>query len=384
MTTQTRPVALTATLCSDPEQFAALGPEWHRLYRNCRAATPFQSHPWLFSWWTSYGTAGRLRLVLVRQGDRLVGAAPLMLAYRPMPALVPLGGDISDFSDVLLDDECPGAAAALVRGLVLAARGAVIDLREVRPGGAAEQVWQHWPGVRRRLDDSVCLELPAVPLPKLLERLPSSSARRFRAKLRKLEALGIEERVVPEHEVPAAVATMLRLHGLQWHGRGVTPEHLRPRFAEHLVRATTQMVRTGDALLTEYRIGDEIMAADVTLMSSELAGGYLYGAHPELRAKKVDITTMLLRHDSRHVTESGRSVLSMLRGTEPYKLHWRPETLTNQRFLLARGSMGPALRLYAAQLAGREFAARTASRRMPAVRAWRTKLNNWRAGGARG
>ncbi|WP_461030362.1 GNAT family N-acetyltransferase, partial [Streptomyces sparsus] len=374
MTANPRPAGLSITLCRDAEQFAALGPQWHRLYRSCRAATPFQSHPWLYSWWMSYGTPGRLRVVTVRQGDRLVAAAPLMLAHRPLPVLVPLGGDISDFSDVLLDDTFPQAAAALVRGLALASRGAVVDLREVRPGGAAEQIWQRWPGPRQRLADSVCLELPAAPLPKLLERLPSSSARRFRAKLRKLEALGIEERVVSEHEVPAAVATMLRLHGMQWRGRGVTPEHLKPRFAEHLVRATTQMVRTGDALLTEYRIGEQVMAADVTLMSAELAGGYLYGAHPDLRARKVDITTMLLRHDSRHVTESGRSVLSMLRGTEPYKQHWRPETVTNQRFLLARGSMGPALRLYAAGLAGRELAVSTARRRMPAARAWRSKV----------
>lgn len=383
MKTMTTAPDLTISLCRAPAAFAALGPAWHDLYRRSRGATPFQSHPWLYSWWMSYGRRGRLRLVLVKQCDRLVAAAPLMLVHRPLPLLVPLGGEISDFSDVLLDDSCAGARGALTDGLLRAARGAVVDLREVRPGGAAEQLYRNWPGARRRLDDSVCLELPAAPLPELLERLPTRHARRFRAKVRKLEALGVEERVVPAEEVPGAVATMLRLHGLQWRGRGVTPEHLRPRFAEHLVRATRQMVGTGDAVVTEYRLDGEVMATDVTLMSADLAGGYLYGAHPELRARKVDITTMLLRHDARQVTETGCSVLSMLRGTEPYKQHWRPETLVNQRFLLAGRSLEPLLRLHAARQSARARAAAAVRTRMPYVLRWRSRLNSLRSDGAR-
>lgn len=376
---------VTVTVCRDPDRFAELAPRWNELHRRCRAATPFQSHPWLHSWWLSYGTPGRLRLVLVhRPAGQLIAAAPLMLTFRPMPVLVPLGGDLSDFGDILLDDSCAGTAAAvLVRELWRVARGAVIDLREVRPGAAAERLYDHWPGPRQRLPDSECLELPAAPLDALVERLPTSSARRTRAKLRKLDAVGIEERVVPEHEVPDAVATLLRLHSLQWQGRGVTPEHLRPRFAEHLVRAGTRMVASGDARLTEYRVDGEVLATRMMLMSADLAGGYLYGAHPDLRARKVDITTMLLRHDARHVAESGRSVFSMLRGTEPHKRHWRPVTVTNQRLLFARCELAPVLRLHTAQVAGRSAAAGVVRTRLPALCRWRSRLSSRHTEGGR-
>ncbi|MBW1602192.1 GNAT family N-acetyltransferase [Streptomyces sp. JJ66] len=366
--------ALTVSVCCDPQTFAELGPRWDALHRRSPSVTPFQSHAWLHSWWLSYGRPGRLRLVLVHRGTDLVAAAPLRLAYRPVPVLLPLGGPISDFFDVLLDPSCQDAPAALQRGLRQAAAGAVIDLREVRPGANAERLFRHWPGPRSRLCDSVCLELPGAPLDTLLERLPGRQARRFRAKLRKLDALGVTERVVPADEVPGAVATLLRLHGLQWRGRGVTPEHLRPRFAEHLTRAARQMARNGDAVLTEYHLDGEVVATDVTLLSADLAGGYLYGAHPGLRERKVDITTMLLRHDAQQVTASGRRVLSLLRGTEPYKLHWRPVTVTNQRFLLARRRLAPALRLLTAQAAGRAVAADAARVRLPQVRQWRTRL----------
>ncbi|MYR61861.1 glycosyl transferase family 1, partial [Streptomyces sp. SID625] len=68
---------LTTELVTDARAFAALAPQWTRLAGHCAAATPFQSHAWLHSWWQSYGTPGRLRLHLVREGAELVAAAPL-------------------------------------------------------------------------------------------------------------------------------------------------------------------------------------------------------------------------------------------------------------------------------------------------------------------
>ncbi|MFE9256180.1 GNAT family N-acetyltransferase [Streptomyces sp. NPDC006879] len=375
---------LTVTLCRDPRGFAALEAQWNRLQRCSTAATPFQSHAWLHSWWLSYGREGRLRLVLVRRGERLVGAAALMLVHRPLPLLVPLGGPITDYFDVLVDAaEAAAVVPALARGLYRAARSTVIDLREVRPGAAAERVVQAWPGERRQLTDSACLELPALDFDQLLTRMPTSNAQRTRAKARKLDALGIVERQIAPEEVPRAVANLLRLHELQWRGRGVTPEHLRPRFAEHLTRATRRMIRKGEANLTEFRLDGRVVAANVTLLSTGISGGYLYGADPELRSRKVDVATMLLRHDARRAVEGGQAALSLLRGTEPYKNHWRPETKVNQRYLLARGTLAPMLRLYESQLAGRERAADALRETLPTARDWRARLKNWRAGGAR-
>lgn len=348
----------TSEVCRDSDRFGALEAEWTALFRRSRTATPFQSHSWLHSWWLSYGTPGRLRIVLVRKGDALVAAAPLMLVRRPLPVLVQLGGTISDFSDVLLDDSCAdAAAAALAKALAEASRTAVIDLREVRPGAAAERVFGCWDGPRLRRADSPCLELPAVPIEELISRLPSSRAQRVRAKLRKADKLGIDEREVPEDEIPAAVERLLALHRLQWQGRKVTPEHLSARFSEHLTRSVRAMVSCGDARVTEFRLDGALVASDLTLMSAQLSGGYLYGADPVLRERKVDVASLLLRNGAQHITAAGGATLSMLRGNEPYKRHWRPETVRNQRLLLSRRWLAPSLRALAAGAAGRDLAA---------------------------
>ncbi|MCS0604986.1 GNAT family N-acetyltransferase [Streptomyces sp. LP11] len=345
--TRTRP-ALTTELVTDETAFARLGPAWDRLHARCARATPFQSHAWLHSWWLSYGRPGRLRLLLVRSDGELVAVAPLMLAHRPLPALVPLGGAISDYTDLLLDDADDGRAArALADALADTARGALIDLREVRPGGAAERVYDRWRGPRRDIPDSVCLELPAAPMDELVSRLPSAKAQqRARAKLRKLTALGVERRAVPASEAGAAVDRLLELHRLQWQGRKVTSEHLTARFRAHLVRAAGPMVRAGNAVVTEFRMDGEVVAVDLTLLSAQLAGGYLYGAHPDLRRRKADVAVMLLDACAEHAVRAGaggRGTLSLLRGDEPYKRHWRPEAVANRRLLLARRRTAPLL-----------------------------------------
>ncbi|MES5820989.1 GNAT family N-acetyltransferase [Streptomyces sp. RG80] len=351
-------------LVTDESVFAALAPDWGRLYGRCSPATPFQSHAWLHSWWLSYGRPGRLRVLVVRDGDDLVAAAPLMRVRRPVPSLVPLGGAISDYGDVLLDDEHgDAAAAALTEGLAAAARTALVDLREVRPGGAAERIYDHWPGPRRRVGDSLCLELPAVPMAELVTRLPSAKAQqRVRAKLRKLTALGIEQHAVEPDEVDKALRRLLELHRLQWEGRKVTSEHLLPRFRDHLVRSVAPMVRSGDAAVTEFRLDDDVVAVDLTLLSRRLAGGYLYGAHPCLRERKADVAVMLLDACSRHA----RGSLSLLRGNEPYKHHWRPEPVANQRLLLARRRTAPLLTAALFDVAAR-------SRGKELVRGWRER-----------
>ncbi|MFJ6293491.1 GNAT family N-acetyltransferase [Streptomyces griseoviridis] len=357
----------TTELITDDGDFAALAADWGRLYGRCGTATPFQSHAWLHSWWLSYGRRGRLRLLLVRDGGELVAAAPLMRAGGPVPSLVPLGGAISDYGDVLLDDgHGERAVDALTEALAGAARTALIDFREVRPGGAAERVYERWRGPRRRVGDSLCLELPAVPMDELLARLPSAKAQRVRAKLRRLTALGVERQVVGPDGVDRALRRMLELHRLQWQGRKVTSEHLRPRFCDHLVRSVGPMVRSGDAVVTEFRLDDDVVAVDLTLLSRRLAGGYLYGAHPRLRERKADVAVMLLDACAAHTGSGARGALSLLRGNEPYKHHWRPDPVVNQRLLLARRRTAPLLTAAVGDVAARR-------RGKELVRAWRER-----------
>ncbi|GAA5037308.1 GNAT family N-acetyltransferase [Thermocatellispora tengchongensis] len=508
-----------------------LAGEWDELYARCRAATPFQSHCWLWSWSRAYRAEGRVRLALACRGDRLVGAAPFLLEHRMgCRVLTPLGRGHSDFTDVLIgpdehpadeyaSDERPtdgyladehladeygagahragtphadahrawgdragghrggehgagehrggghrpdayradghrpdayradghrpdayqadgywadayrtdgyradahrtdgyradahradgyradgyGAhghrvdahradahraaelragdhragevAAALSLALLAEPGWDVIDLPEVRPGAAADHLMECWPGRAWTLPASTCLELPALPVDDVVARLAPRRAGKLRRSLRRIEAKGVEVTRVAAPDARRAMDALLRLHLAQWEGRGINREHLRPEFAAHLTRAAARLVEAGQGALTEFRIGGRLLACDFALIGSDFVGGYLYGAHPDLRAE-VDVLALLVRNGLELARELGRPTLSLLRGAEPYKDKWAGEPVPNRRLILGRGARAVA---YAAAVRARLAAEREAARRCPSLA---DRLRTWTA-----
>jgi CelD/BcsL family acetyltransferase involved in cellulose biosynthesis len=347
----------------------ALAAEWNDLQERSPGATPFQSHAWLASWWRSYGRPGRLRLVTVRRDGRLIALAPF---YRDGAALRPLGAEITDFHDVLLDREFAGEAAArLAAALAAELRGplARLDVPEVRADAALHALLPHWPRAARTLRASLVQYLPGVPMEEILTRLPGRTAQRTRVKLRKLAAAGVDVRLVPPWEVPEAVDRMLALHALQWRDRGATPEHMRGRFASHLRSAATGMAATERAQLREYRIDGRLIACDLMLQSRTMIALYVYGVHPEAR-ERLDIAGMLFGESLAHAVSTGRTELSLLRGNEPYKQRWRPDPAHNERLLLGPS---PAVAVAACLARAEDRAKDFARRRMPWLREVRNR-----------
>jgi hypothetical protein len=201
----------------------------------------------------------------------------------------------------------------------------------------------------------------------LVRQLPGHARKTVRRRLNQLDRLGVEVRAAGAGEADRAVADLLRLHALQWHGRAVNPEHLRPAFARHLAGAAGGMIDSGQAALLEYRVAGRLVASSLVVVCTDLAGGYLSGAHPDLR-EQADVTTLLLSSTLDLAHRLGCSTLSMLRGTEPYKLRWRPREAVNRRLLLARPGSRRAL-AYAAGVRARAGAIRLADERLPSLRA---------------
>src|SRR5690606_24554976 len=133
----------------DEQALVGLGDELRDLYDRSPAATPFQAYEWLRSWWGWYGTSGRLRLAVVRCRGRVVAAAPLMAGVRHgFPVLLPLAGEQSDFTDLLVDPVyADGAARHLTRALLDEHGWCALGLREFRPGAPAHQAARR--GARR-------------------------------------------------------------------------------------------------------------------------------------------------------------------------------------------------------------------------------------------
>jgi hypothetical protein len=224
-----------------------------------------------------------------------------------------------------------------------------------------------WPGPYWKLPAALCLELPAMPMADLVRELPSHTRKTVRRRLNQLGRLDLEIRAVTAAEADRAVADLVRLHAIQWQGRAVNPEHLRPAFRRHLAAAVRGMIGAGQAVLLEYRISGRLMASSLVVVGPDLVGGYLYGTDPQLR-DQVDVTTMLLADTLPMAHRLGCSTMSMLRGAEPHKMRWRPREAVNERVLLARPGSLRAL-AYAARVRIGRRAIRTVKQRWPWLRA---------------
>lgn len=365
----------TAEVRRGDDALAGLRPEWTDLFRRCRTATPFQAHAWLEAWWRAYGRPGRLRVVLVRRGGTLVGAAAFVLVRTGGCAvLVPVGGAFSDFTDALVDDACATEAAAEFVRAIDGMRGwQVIDFPQTRPGGVAgTALLTAWAGPKHDLAASLCLELPAVEFERFVAELPAHARKSVRRRVNQIGRLALDVREVEPGDAPRAVADLLRLHRAQWQGRGVNAEHVRPAFAAHLAAAVPEMIADGQAVLLEYRIGGDLVAANLVIVGTDLAGGYLYGADPALR-DRLDITTLLISTTMPIAVRGNRPTMSMLRGAEPYKQRWRPVEAVNRRVLLVR-PRSPRGLAYAAAVRTHGAAVRWAKERAPWLRGIRDRL----------
>ena len=113
-------MARTSEWIEDPASFAAHREEWDELA--ALDPSPFSRHAWLAVWWDAFGGDARLRVCLVREGDRLVAGLPLLrrgrglaaLANEHSPSFRPLAGD-------------PEARAALAAAVLES--GAPLELR---------------------------------------------------------------------------------------------------------------------------------------------------------------------------------------------------------------------------------------------------------------
>jgi CelD/BcsL family acetyltransferase involved in cellulose biosynthesis len=363
-------------LLTGNDALVGLRDEWDDLYARSRSATPFQCHAWLESWWAEYGTAGRLRLVLLRRDGELVAAAPLRLARRgPYRVLLPLGGDESDYHDVLLDPAA-GAGDRLAAAVRSVPGWDVLDLSEVRAGAAAEQLFAAWTGSRWRTRGAMCLELRAGSLADFVDGLPRHTAKTVKRKLRKIQAAPITAVSTPPADVPATVRRLLELHEGQWQGRPIDAEHLRPRFARHLSRALGAMVQRGQAELTRYELAGRPVVVDLEVVGPDFVGTYLAGFDPALR-EQVDVAVLMLSRAFGLAERRGQPVLSLLRGDEPYKSHWHPVRARNQRLLLGRPGRRAAAAGYAGLVLARRAAADAAKQRAPWLREARQRLRSY-------
>jgi CelD/BcsL family acetyltransferase involved in cellulose biosynthesis len=307
-----------------PEELAS---EWEGVFEADPDATPFVSPGWGLAWMRHLAYGAEPWLVTVREGERLVGLAPLALDRpRRKRMLRMIGKEPGDYWDVVAVPEHRETVSTAVAA-ELARRADEWDALYVatRPGDS----------ITRALAEDRSLVVgaravtscPRVTLPddfdEYLRLLPGSHRSNVRKHLRRLDEGQVELREVTDvSELDRAIARWHELHVKRWAAlsKRIDPTHLKPSFREFMLDAMRALVPQRLASVSEFLVDGEVAGVYVNLIDDEAFYWYLGGFEPS-RAK-LGLGKMSVAHGIRWSIETRRRYFDFTRGEEGFKYYF--------------------------------------------------------------
>ena len=280
-----------AELISDLAVAEALAPEWDELA--VAGSNPVAGPAWVLAWWRHVAPPGlQARVVVLREGQALIGLAPFYLASRRAGvAEYRLMAD--DFGVCMRPLALPGRERDLA-----AAVGRALDGGEPRAGrlrfgpmSAAtpwiEELRATWPGRRRPLVRTLRQEgVPAIRLrePSYEDWLATLSSK-LRRDLRRSERLFEEaqgtSRWSDAATLHADAEAFARLHSERWEGRGWSRlADLGPRLAPWLEDLCSGTLASGRVGLCVLELAGETICVDLHMSAGAEAVGVNVGWDP--------------------------------------------------------------------------------------------------------
>ncbi|MGD2065281.1 MAG: GNAT family N-acetyltransferase [Dehalococcoidia bacterium] len=292
---------------------------WDKLRHCLKWGSIFILPMWLKVWWEAFGGVDELYLRTVRQGEKIIGFAPLMVSEEVASFVG--SHDVSDFLDFAI---IAGRERDFFEILLdnLKERGIKkLDLRPVRPDST---VLTQLVGVAQNRgyevlcnSDDVSLELD---LPdswnEYLATLKSKQRHEVRRKLRRLwETNGVEHRCVDVgREVEGYLDVFLKLFSLSKHNKASFMNQKRERFFRSLAKA---MAETGLLRLGILQL-DKVPAA-MTMGFDYDDSHYLYNSAYDPQFSYLSVGLLCKVLCLKESIERGKRKWNFLKGGEPYK-----------------------------------------------------------------
>ena len=343
-----RPVHVTEVV--DDHGFENLRTLWDQTLEQSPDATVFQSWEWQYTWHKHFGR-GNPSILLMSHGsadDQPFAIAPLVIRPYVVPMLRELafmGVGVSDYLDIICGEGRRDAAAAAVFDFVHsnAHRWDFVDLHQIPPHGLASDVAglaeDHHELDAETLNHEVC---PVVDLPESWDHYRKSLGKSLRFNI------GYYERSLrKQHDVQIGVAdasnldsemdSLFRLHTRRWRKRWL-PGVLSGAKVQAFHRdSAARLLERGWLRLYYLKLDGVTRASLYCFAFRDTMYYYLGGFDPEMA--KYGLGTILTGYAIKEAIEGGFREFDMLRGSEEYKLRWKPELRRNKRVFVRKKGM---------------------------------------------
>lgn len=339
------------------ESFGGLASVWNSLLRESASDTLFLTHEWLSVWWEVFGGKRELYILVVRDGEELIGIAPLLRREVRHYGLLPFQRlEFLASGETEADEVCSEYLDFILR------RG--------REPEALEHIFTHLRANSAAWDELLLTNISAdSPNLALLERIceaagmKSSILRKQKSSYLSLDTdfesylatlgkkfqsnLRRERRVAEKHGGHLRIIDstdgfeenfeiLIRLHQACWTGRGRPGVFASERFTRFHKEVARVILRHGWLRLYVYLLGDEAVSALYAFVYNGKLFYYQSGFAPK-RAPLYSPGTLIQSHAIEDAVKSGFREFDFLTGAEHgYKEKWGAQTREIQQLRLAQ------------------------------------------------
>jgi len=314
-----------------------LAPEWKALLQRQAQPLPFAHPVFQRAWLDEFQDGRELLLLAAREGDRLVGVAPLLKGDGTLSFVG--HHSICDYLDFVV---APGEEDAFFGVLAESLQREAwneIELRGLRAGSPTlERLPATLEAAGLRVEREEEAVAPCVVLPEswdaYLAQLPSKSRHELKRKLRRLTTFGQPElrRYTEAEQIEELLPLLLRF---MVESRSDKAAFMSERMASFFHRLVSALAREGLVRLYLLELDTRPVAA---VLCFDLGGRlYMYnsGYDPEHASLAVGLISKALC--VRDAIESGKRAVDFLRGHEHYKYDLGGVDQRVERLVVRRG-----------------------------------------------
>ncbi len=313
---------------------------WNDLVNRSRAATVFQTWEWLSTCRRYFGRGRRLSIISVRNGDRLIGIAPLETSRiygSPLRRLQFVGGEVSDYLDIIADADHEEEVTRAIFGWLEThhRHWDVLDLQQIPADSCLLRCRPSLNGYAQVLGQELC---PYMPLPESWDAFLAGVGKKTRWNLnyyerRARKEFDVEIRPLGVQELDHGMEAFFDLHQKRWRQRWLPGTFYSDRMKQFHKEAAGLFLENDWLRLHGLRLDGQLKAVLYCFAHKDRAYYYLGGFEPEL--SKYSLGTVLTGYAIKDAISLGMTEFDFLRGNEPYKTRWTQESRMNSR-LIAR------------------------------------------------
>ena len=306
---------------------------WHSPGSQLQWRCPFGLPPWLNVWWEVFAGDAESLPVVVREGEGIIGVAPLMVCGKTVRFIG--SPDVCDYFDCIV---APGKEAAFFSSLVahISELGFhELDLGPLRPDAAVLKLCSESRSSDRPewsiQEASSLAELDLPPTwDRFLDNLDGKQRHEVRRKLRRLhEEGGVHFRKVDSRaELPGAVELFLKLFTMNREDKAA---FMTGRVASFFRALSTALAEEG--MLKLFFLDVKGQPAASVFCFDHLGTRYLYNNGYDSSYRNLSVGLLCKVLSLRSAIDEGLHTYNFLKGSEAYKYRLGGEEVTLWRCL---------------------------------------------------